>query len=575
MEQQQFSKTDENETPLEAAKNLWSSAIEILLADSSLSMRDKSCFFDLLPQALYDSMIVLSASNDFTRSNVENNLSQKLSSALNSAAGHQMTFVIKLDPQKQEKFSDDSGRKEKTKSPKNEPSKIEKSQNIQTQAVLTQNKTESVLSESAKTESEKTEPAKIEKIQPSADAIAIISEENSNISAENTDLPVLNENNLPDSSNLSAENPENIQIGNTDISDFAHQRVARDSVTHLNLNATFDTFVPEQGSFAYAAVLQVAEQPGTTMNPLCIYGDSGLGKTHLLNAIGNYALQQDPSLKVVYANAEEFTNEFIDAVGASAQNRQAVNNFNNKYRKADILLIDDIQFLSGKEQTLEQFFHTFNALHDANKQIVIASDVAPINLNGFEQRLISRFNNGVVADVKPPNLETRTAILRQKAIRSNIDISSEVIDLIAEQVTTNVRTLEGALTRVAAMSSLTHQPITLSLAQQILKDYFSAEVDITPTDIIKTTAQYFQISFDDIVGPSRTKNVALARQVSMYIARETNNMPLKNIGEVFGGRDHSTVMHACKKIDSAMAKKLDVYNMVTAITAKLHNDSNK
>lgn len=353
-------------------------------------------------------------------------------------------------------------------------------------------------------------------------------------------------------------------------------RMNRDEETHLNKLATFDTFVAgDSNRFAHAVALAVAETPGKLYNPLCIYGGPGLGKTHLLNAIGNEALRENPSLKVRYANSEEFTNEFIEALRTSSTDPNGVTNFNRRYREVDILLIDDIQFLRG-EETMRQFFHTFNALHQANKQIVIASDVAPKNLKGFEQRLISRFDSGLSVDVRPPDLETRIAILRMKAQTSGMEVPNDVLNLIAEQVTDNVRELEGALTRVHAMASLNKQPLTRALAEQTLQDFFSSDVEITPTDIITTTAQYFQLTFDDLVGTSRTKNIAMARQIAMYMAREMTSLSLVDIGEIFGGRDHSTVMHACRKISSEMSEKREVYNYVTELTVLIkRKDSTK
>lgn len=347
-------------------------------------------------------------------------------------------------------------------------------------------------------------------------------------------------------------------------------RVERDPETHLNKNATFDTFVPgDSNRFARTVALAVAEGSGQDFNPLCIYGSSGLGKTHLLNAIGNYALVKDPSLKVRYVNSEEFTNEFIDALQNSTQGSGQIAEFNRRYRQVDVLLIDDIQFLGGKEATLDQFFHTFNALHDANKSIVIASDVAPKNLKGFEQRLISRFDSGLTVDVKPPDRETRVAILRMMSSMNGVTIPNEVLDLIAERFTENIRELEGALTRVTAVASLNNQPVTPAMAEQTLQDFFSTDVEVKPTDIITQVAKYFHLTFDDLVGRTRTKNIALARQIAMYLAREMTSMSLVDIGEVFGGRDHTTVMHAYTRISNEMQEKREIYNYVMELTVRL------
>ena len=350
------------------------------------------------------------------------------------------------------------------------------------------------------------------------------------------------------------------------------QKMNRDPETHLNKNFTFDSFVPgDSNRFARTVALAVAEGSGQDFNPLCIYGGSGLGKTHLLNAIGNYALVKDPSLKVRYVTSEEFTNEFIEALGDTNQNSGQIKEFNRRYREVDVLLIDDIQFLSGKDATLEQFFHTFNTLHQANKRIVIASDVPPKDLQGFNERLISRFESGLTVDVKPPDLETRIAILRMIAHGSNVQ--DDVLNLIAERFTENIRELEGALNRVTAMASLSGQPVTRALAEHTLQDFFATDVEIKPTDIITQVAKYFYITFDDIVGRSRTKKIALARQIAMYLVRELTSMSLNDIGQVFGGKDHTTVMHAYTRISDEMQEKQEIYNYVTELTLQLKQRS--
>ena len=340
-------------------------------------------------------------------------------------------------------------------------------------------------------------------------------------------------------------------------------------------NATFDTFVPgDSNRFARTVALAVAEGSGHDFNPLCIYGGSGLGKTHLLNAIGNYALVKDPNLKVRYVTSEEFTNEFIEALADTNQSSGQIKEFNRRYREVDVLLIDDIQFLSGKDATLEQFFHTFNTLHQANKRIVIASDVPPKDLQGFNERLISRFESGLTVDVKPPDLETRIAILRMIATMNGSNIPNDVFNLIAERFTENIRELEGALNRVTAMASLSNQPVTKALAEQTLQDFFTTDVEIKPADIITQVAKYFYLTFDDIVGRSRTKKIALARQIAMYLVRELTSMSLNDIGLVFGGKDHTTVMHAYTRINDEMQEKQEIYNYVTELTLQLKQRSN-
>ncbi|WEV72423.1 chromosomal replication initiator protein DnaA [Bifidobacterium sp. ESL0790] len=369
----------------------------------------------------------------------------------------------------------------------------------------------------------------------------------------------------PSATQAPAESPENGQSF-----ELNEQRTDRDPETHLNKNATFDTFVPgDSNRFARTVALAVAEGSGKDFNPLCIYGGSGLGKTHLLNAIGNYALVKDRNLKVRYVTSEEFTNEFIEALQNPNQSQGQIAAFNRRYRQVDVLLIDDIQFLGGKEATLEQFFHTFNALYQANKRIVIASDVAPKNLKGFASRLISRFESGLTVDVKPPDLETRIAILRMMASVNHSNIPNDVLDLIAERFTENIRELEGALTRVTAVASLSNQPVSRALAEQTLQDFFTTDVEIKPTDIIGQVAKYFHLTFDDLVGRARTKNVALARQIAMYLAREMTSMSLVDIGEVFGGRDHTTVMHAYTRISNEMQEKQEIYNYVMELTVRL------
>ncbi|NAB09535.1 chromosomal replication initiator protein DnaA, partial [Enterococcus durans] len=253
------------------------------------------------------------------------------------------------------------------------------------------------------------------------------------------------------------------------------------------------------------------------------------------------------------------------------QNSGQIKEFNRRYREVDVLLIDDIQFLSGKDATLEQFFHTFNTLHQANKRIVIASDVPPKDLQGFNERLISRFESGLTVDVKPPDLETRIAILRMIAHGTNVQ--DDVLNLIAERFTENIRELEGALNRVTAMASLSGQPVTRALAEQTLQDFFSTDVEIKPTDIITQVAKYFYITFDDIVGRSRTKKIALARQIAMYLVRELTSMSLNDIGQVFGGKDHTTVMHAYTRISDEMQEKQEIYNYVTELTLQLKQRS--
>ncbi|WP_345241509.1 chromosomal replication initiator protein DnaA [Pontibacillus salipaludis] len=320
----------------------------------------------------------------------------------------------------------------------------------------------------------------------------------------------------------------------------------------LNSKYTFDTFVIGSGNrFAHAASLAVAEAPAKAYNPLFIYGGVGLGKTHLMHAIGHYVLDHNPAAKVVYLSSEKFTNEFINSI----RDNKAVN-FRNKYRNVDVLLIDDIQFLAGKEQTQEEFFHTFNTLHEENKQIVISSDRPPKEIPTLEDRLRSRFEWGLITDITPPDLETRIAILRKKAKAEGLDIPNEVMLYIANQIDTNIRELEGALIRVVAYSSLINRDIDASLAAEALKDIIPSSKPkiITIQSIQEVVAEKYSIKLDDFAAKKRTKTIAYPRQIAMYLSREMTDYSLPKIGEEFGGRDHTTVIHAHEKISKMLSQ---------------------
>jgi chromosomal replication initiator protein len=339
------------------------------------------------------------------------------------------------------------------------------------------------------------------------------------------------------------------------------------SDTRLNPKYTFDRFVIGQSNrFAHAAAVAVAEAPAKAYNPLFVYGDSGLGKTHLLHAIGDYAQSLYSGIRVRYVSSEEFTNDFINSI---ANNRGSA--FQARYRDVDILLIDDIQFLQGRAETQEAFFHTFNQLHDHDKQVVITSDVPPKHLTGFEDRMRSRFEWGLITDVQAPDLETRIAILRKKAQNERLHIPDEVLEYIATVVSTNIRELEGALIRVSAFASLNRSSLDMSLAQQVLRDIVDQDDAnvISPTDIITATAQYFKLSVDDLYGSSRSQAVATARQIAMYLCRERTSLSLPKIGQLFGNRDHTTVMYAYKKISDLMKERRSIYNQVSEITSQL------
>jgi chromosomal replication initiator protein len=335
----------------------------------------------------------------------------------------------------------------------------------------------------------------------------------------------------------------------------------------LNNKYTFDTFViGTSNRFAHAAAVAVAEQPAKAYNPLFIYGGSGLGKTHLLHAIGHYTKTLFKGTHVRYISSEEFTNEFINSI----RDDKAAS-FQRRYRDIDVLLVDDIQFLSGKVQTQEEFFHTFNTLHNANKQIVITSDLPPKQLPDFEDRMRSRFEWGLITDVQPPDLETRIAILRKKSIQERLVAPPEVLEYIASKISTNIRELEGALIRVTAFASLNQQPVDLAITEAVLKDLLPSDVgpEITAAQIMGACASYFGVSIEELCGSSRSRTLVTARQISMYLCRELTDLSLPKIGQAFGGRDHTTVMHADRKIRGLMAEKRSLYNQVTDLTSRI------
>lgn len=321
-------------------------------------------------------------------------------------------------------------------------------------------------------------------------------------------------------------------------------------VPQLNSKYTFETFViGASNRFAHAASLAVAEKPAASYNPLFIYGGVGLGKTHLMHAIGHYVMQRTPGSKVLYLSSERFTNDFISSI---RENKTA--DFRNRYRSIDVLLIDDIQFLAKKEGTQEEFFHTFNSLHEAGKQIVISSDRPPKEIPTLEDRLRSRFEWGLITDIQAPDLETRIAILQRKATADRLSIPEDVLQYVANQINTNIRELEGSLIRVVAYSSLVNLDVSLSLAQEALKDIITPEKprSVTVSHIQKVIGDHYGLKVDELKAKRRTKNVAFPRQIAMYLTRELTALSLPKIGEAFGGRDHTTVLHACDKISNQL-----------------------
>ena len=335
----------------------------------------------------------------------------------------------------------------------------------------------------------------------------------------------------------------------------------------LNPKYTFNSFViGNSNRFAHAASLAVAESPAKAYNPLFIYGGVGLGKTHLMHAIGHYILDNNPSAKVVYVSSEKFTNELINAIKDDKNE-----DFRNKYRNVDVLLIDDIQFIAGKERTQEEFFHTFNALHDANKQIILSSDRPPKEIPTLEDRLRSRFEWGLIADIQVPDFETRMAILKKKADVENLNVANEVMGYIATKIKSNIRELEGALIRIIAYSSLTNREVTVDLASEALKDIISKKQGkhITIDIIQDVVSSYFNLRVEDLKSQRRTRNVAYPRQIAMYLSRKLTDMSLPKIGEEFGGRDHTTVIHAYEKISENLKTDDSLQHTINDITKKL------
>jgi chromosomal replication initiator protein len=380
-----------------------------------------------------------------------------------------------------------------------------------------------------------------------------------------------------------SENQENAQLNDenfsqppTEIKDGSGRNstsLTNNESARLNPRYIFETFViGASNRFAHAAAVAVAEAPAKAYNPLFIYGDSGLGKTHLLHAIGAYAKELYGSVRVRYVSSEEFTNDFINSI---RDDKASV--FQKRYRDLDILLVDDIQFLEYKERTQEEFFHTFNTLYNANKQIVISSDRPPKQLTTLEDRLRSRFEWGLITDIQPPELETRIAILRKKAAQDKLNAPDDVLEYIASKISTNIRELEGALIRVAAFASLNRQGVDLSLAEIVLKDLIPEEggPEITGPVIMAQTASYFSLTVDDLCGTSRSRVLVNARQIAMYLCREMTELSLPKIGQAFGGRDHTTVMHADRKIRQLMAERRSIYNQVTELTNRIKQQSKK
>ena len=344
------------------------------------------------------------------------------------------------------------------------------------------------------------------------------------------------------------------------------------AASNLNEKYTFDTFVVGNNNrFAQSAALAVAETPGENYNPLYIYGGPGLGKTHLMQAIGNFILQHNPDKKVLYVTSEEFLNEVIESI-RSTNNTTSMGKFREKYRKVDVLMIDDIQFIIGKESTQEEFFHTFNALHSAGKQIVLTSDRPPKEMETLEARIRSRFEWGLMADIGYPDYETRMAILRKKVEEEQINLDDEILNYIATNIKTNIREIEGALNKLIAYANIEHTEITLDIAEQELANIIAPEKprEITPQLIVEVVAEYYGITVDQMISKNKSKNITEPRQIAMYLCRELTNNPLESIGKLLGGRDHSTIIHGANKVADEYKRNEEYRKQIDSIKKKIN-----
>ncbi len=603
--------------PAIAANHIWSDALAFLRSDrrANLTERDKGWLEGIMPETAFGSTIVLCAENTTTMEMLQSKLSKPLLQALWIANGKPITPAFKIVSD--EEFSRLKAFREETlESKPHTPStppdtlssvpnetpmqsmasmpsmpamqpvqpmmpmmpmqdfqQVQSVQNVQNGAAFApatapqvQNQQPEQLTFASALEEEEPEESPLSSVYKDS-AYSSKSYVTRHLpSPMQGELPIAAAGPMPEQARPRPMGANNSQIPNMD------------PVTHLNKSATFDTFIRgESNKFAYTVSLAVAEGTGRAeFNPLFIYGHSGLGKTHLLNAIGNYAIEcaqeAGEELSVRYVTSEEFTNEFIESLQSGTKNSSLTSEFNKRYRSVDILLIDDIQFLSGKEQTLDQFFYTFNSLQQAGKNIVITSDVVPKNLKGFEDRLISRFEQGLTVDVQPPDLETRIAILQSISAGNYMKVPDEVLSIIAERFTSNIRELEGALRRVTARANLSHMPVTPELAELALQDLRTSEVEVTPAQIINQVATYFHLTFDDIMGKARQRNVVLARQIAMYLTNELTSKSLKEIGREFN-KDHSTVIHARDVISTRMADKQEIFKYVNELTARIKQEA--
>ena len=517
------------------AKDAWVAAAELLRSDGSLSDSQEAFVRMAYPLACVDEIFMIAVGSEFVKTWIEEHVAKAMTEMLSNILGRNVRLMISVDPSINDV----------------QPTQTTSNAGFTAKYFHYSEKEEIP----TKTKSSYSSPD-----NSTSEGFSLEKNNNLNKIDKNYQSGKARTNNLSNKIHGRHAVTKKTSRHNLELMERIH-------AARLNPRYTFDNFViGDSNRFPTATSLAVAESPGTTYNPLFLYSDSGMGKTHLMHAIGNYVINLFSGSKVRYVSAEEFTNAFINSVRDGKQAE-----FKDQFRTVDILLIDDIQFIGGRDTTVEEFFHTFNALTNSNKQIVITSDVSPHLLNGFEERMISRFNSGVTANIDRPNLETRIAILEKKADSDGFNVPREVNEYIATHMTTNVREMEGALRRVTAFADLSKQAITLKLAEMILKDLINNpdSIEITASLIMAQTARYFDIKIEEMTSADRSRMLVTARQIAMYLCREMTDLSLPKIGELFGKRDHTTVMHACRKIDKQMAERQVTYNQVSELTSRI------
>jgi chromosomal replication initiator protein len=541
----------------------WDACIADLQANAAIARRLRAFLPLAKPQGLFGTTLIVAVPNEFTRGIFQSDIHEAFKDAISTSFGENITEAFVIDPEMDVSEPQSTASSASAEQPRNESVNNADAAPAAASAGNVPQPEPSVAHENSVTVSGVPIPPINELEAERGHATS----HTSPLDRQPTDL-------------ASGSRSDEVQLPAPRVDPPAQERdipkesyersqgdIEWDSSARLNDKYMFDTFVIGQSNrFAHAAALAVAENPASAYNPLFVYGDSGLGKTHLLHAIGHYAKRFYPNHRVRYVNSEEFTNDFINSIRDDEGS-----SFKQIYRNVDLLLIDDIQFLAGKEHTQEEFFHTFNALHNHKKQIVITSDLPPKQLSGFAERMRSRFEWGLITDVQPPELETRIAILRKKAQNENLDAPGDVMEYIASNITTNIRELEGALIRVTAFASLNKQRVDLPLAELVLKDLITDNgvPEITASAILGQTANYFEISLEELRSKSRNRTLVTARQIAMYLLRELTDMSLPKIGQEFGGRDHTTVMHADRKIRKLMAERRQIFNQVTELTNRI------